>query len=181
MGRISLMFKSPTRRPGRLAFTDRWRPLRETMVFARRYHPNLAMTLPEKRGVLDEQGAIAVWMYELSRPRRLIGETYGVPVQAVLAEEDSEGKADLRPFAKQRALYVYSTTVLRQYEGGGLGKILKAYLLGRAFEAGYRWAVGHANKASLPLNLQFGARRGRRHGNWSGTGTSYWFYTLRLR
>src|SRR5713226_9606894 len=131
------MATSRTKRGIRLAFADRW-PLRKTMVFERRYHANLAMSLPDKREVLRERGALAVWMYEPGR-RRLIGESYGVPVEAVLAEEDPEGQDDLRPFAKKRALYVYSTTILPQYEGRKLGRILKAYVLGRAFEAGYRW------------------------------------------
>ncbi|PYN49346.1 MAG: hypothetical protein DMD95_01365 [Candidatus Rokuibacteriota bacterium] len=59
----------------------------------------------------------------------MIGESYGVPVQAALADEEPEGKADLRPFARSRAFYMYSTTILRQYEGRGLGAILKAYVL----------------------------------------------------
>jgi GNAT superfamily N-acetyltransferase len=174
----------PTSRSGpsvRLAFTDRW-PLRETLVFERRYHPNLAMSLSEKREVLRERGALVVWMYELGRRSRLIGETYGVPVQSVLVEEDDEGKHDLEPFARERALYVYSTTVLPAYEGRGFGTIVKAYLLGRAVEAGYRWVVGHAKEGrSVALNQRFGAELRRRHPNWSETGDPYWFYTLKLR
>ena len=57
----------------RLAFTDRW-PLRRTMVFEGRYHRELAMSLRDKRDVLHERGAVAVWMYESGR-RRLLGET----------------------------------------------------------------------------------------------------------
>ncbi len=152
------------------------------MVFERRYHPNLAMPLSEKRDVLRERGALVVWMYDPGPPRRLIGETYGVPVKAVLAEEDEEGKEDLRPFAKKRALYVYSTTVLPEYEDRGFGRIVKAYLLGRAVEAGYRWVVGHAKEGpSVALNLRFGAKLGRRHANWADTGEPYQFYMLKLR
>jgi GNAT superfamily N-acetyltransferase len=174
----------PTPRSGRairLAFTDRW-PLRETLVFERRYHPKLAMSLRDKRELLHEPGALAVWMYEPGPPRRLIGETYGVPVQSALDEEDDEGKDDLEPFAKDRALYVYSTTVVPAYEGRGFGTIVKAYLLGCAFNAGYRWVVGHAREgASVALNQRFGAELRRRHPNWSETGDPYWFYTLKLR
>jgi len=164
-----------------LAFTDRW-PLRETLVFEDRYHPNLAMDLRDKRELLGEPGAVPVWMYEPGPPRRPIGETYGVPVPVVLAEEDDEVKEDLRPFAKARALYVYSTTVLPEYEGRGFGQIIKAYLRGRARGAGYRWVVGHAKEgASVALNLRFGAKLGRRHPNWSDTGEPYRFYSLKLR
>lgn len=151
------------------------------MVFEHRYHANLAMCLSDKRDVLRERGALVVWMYEPGR-WRLIGESYGVPVQAVLTEEDNEGKADLRPFAKRRALYVYSTTILRQCEGRGLGAILKAYTLGRAFEAGYQWVVGHAKEgASVALNRRFGAELRHRHANWYGTGEPFRFYVLKLR
>jgi len=34
------------------------------------------------------------------------------------------------PLQSAARSYVYSTTILRQYEGKGLGAILKAYLLG---------------------------------------------------
>ncbi len=89
---------------------------------------------------------------------------------------------DLRPYAKKRALYVYSTTILSAYEDSGFGKILKAYVLGRAVEAGYRWVVGHAKEgASLTLNQRFGAKIHRRHTNWFGTGDPYRFYSLKLR
>src|SRR5215831_3072482 len=171
----------PTPRSGRairIAFTDSW-PLQETMIFERRYHPELAMSLADKRDLLKERGVLAVWMYVPGQRRRLIGETYGVPVLSVLADEDPEGKADLLPFAKRRAFYVFSTTILRQYEGRGLGAILKAYLLGRAFEAGYQWVVGHAKEGgSVALNRRFGAALRQRHANWYGTGDPYRFYVL---
>ena len=61
-------------------------------------------------------------------------------------------------------------------------KILKAYVLGRAFEAGYQWVVGHAKEgASVALNRFFGAKLLRRHVNWSDTGDAYRFYELKLR
>jgi len=76
---------------------------------------------------------------------------------------------------------VYSTTILQRYEGQGFGKILKAYVLGRAFEAGYQWVVGHAKEgASVALNRFFGAKLLRRHVNWSDTGDAYRFYELKL-
>ena len=165
----------------RLAFTDRW-PLGETLVFEHRYHQNLAYSLSDKRDLLREPGALVVWMYEPGRRRRLIGESYGDPVKVFLAEENDEGKDDVRPFAKDRALYLYSNTIVRTLEGKGLGTILKAYVLGRAFEAGYRWVVGHAREGgSVALNLRFGAKLGRRHANWADTGEPYRFYTLKLR
>jgi len=149
------------------------------MAFEREYHRNLRMSLAEKRELLGARRAIAIWMYE-KRRKALIGETYGVPIRVALADVD-EGTADLRRFAKTRTLYVYSTTILPQFRGTGLGKILKAYLLGRAFEAGYKFVVGHARQgASAALNVGFGAELRRRHANWYGTGEHYWFYVQKL-
>src|SRR5262249_24053111 len=158
-----------------VSFTDRW-PLQPTMVFEREYHPNLAMSLSEKRDLLSQPSALVAWMYE-PRRRQLVGDTYGVSVQAVLAEEDKEGQEELRPFEGRCALYIYSTTILPPYRRAGLGRILKAYLLGRAFEAGYHYAVGHAGPgASIALNQAFGAKLGRSHANWYDTGECYRFY-----
>jgi hypothetical protein len=64
----------------------------------------------------------------------------------------------------------------------GLGKVLKAYLSGRAYQAGYRWVVGHAKEsASVALNQGFGAQLGQRHANWVDTGDPYRFYSSKLR
>jgi len=55
-----------TKRPRelKLAFASTW-PLRETMVFERLFHPNLRVSLSEKRNILRD--AIAIWMYEPTR------------------------------------------------------------------------------------------------------------------
>lgn len=149
------------------------------MAFERVYHPNLRMSLAEKRELLGEPGALRVWMYDLRR-RRLIGETYGVPLAAAFADGD-EGATDVTPFVRQPALYVFSTTILPAFQAQGYGKILKANLLGRAAQAGYRVVLGHAREgASCALNVGFGAVLGRRHPNWYGTGAAYRFYVLRL-
>jgi GNAT superfamily N-acetyltransferase len=162
----------------RLAFTDRW-PLRATMIFERTYHRNLRMSFEDKRKLLSTRNSIVVWMYE-PESRRLIGETYGVPIDAALGDVD-EATSDLQRFAKTRTLYVYSTTILPRYQGMGFGKILKAYLLGRAFQAGYRVLIGHARQGpSVALNVHFGAELRGRHANWYKTGEAYWFYVLKL-
>jgi hypothetical protein len=57
------------------------------------------MSVTDKREVLQERGAIAVWMYEPSPRRRLIGETCGVPVEAALRDEQDAGTPDIRRFA----------------------------------------------------------------------------------
>lgn len=161
-----------------LGFRDRW-PLRATMRFERVYHPALRMSLADKRATFAEPGALAVWMYDAGR-RALIGETYGVPAAAVVGD-DQEGAADVAPFVRRPALYVLSMTILPGFQGQGYGTILKAYLLGRAVQAGYEIAIGHAREgASAALNVKFGARLGTRHPDWYGTGEAYRFYVMGL-
>src|SRR5436190_15823612 len=104
----------------RLRFATRWN-LARTMVFEREcFHPNLRMSLPEKRDLLRH--AIAVWMHD---GRSLIGETYGAPIAPALADGDEEGDADLIRYRHRQAIYVYSTAIRPRWQRQGLGKILK--------------------------------------------------------
>jgi hypothetical protein len=102
----------------KLAFRASWRPLRETMVFERLFHPKLRMTLPDKRELLGVRGAITVWMVN-ARSGALIGEVYGVPIADALRDVD-EGSPDLTAYRSRRAMYVYSTAILRRYQRQGL-------------------------------------------------------------
>ena len=162
------------RRP--LRFAARWNIARTMVVERECFHRNLRMSLGEKRDVL--QHALAVWMHD---GKTLIGETYGTPIQAALEDSDEEGYADLLPYRKRAVIYVYSTAIRSRWQGRGLSKILKAYFLGRAAQAGHRIAVGHAKEgASCALNTFFGARLGARPPNWYGTGDAYRLYEMAL-
>ena len=161
----------------KLAFASSW-PLKETMVFERLFHPNLALSFGEKRDTL--KNAIAVWMYEPTRGT-LIGEIYSTPAEKEI-DPDDEGYADIAPYRNRSAAYVSSTGILSQFQGLGLSKVLKAYHLGRIRQAGYRYAIGHAkHPASVALNVGFGAKLLARHPNWYDTGELYQFYELKLR
>jgi len=160
-----------------LRFAQRW-DVPQTLVFEREcFHPNLRMTLSEKRELLRD--ALVFWMHD---GRALIGETYGSAIAAALDEDaEEEGHVDLLPYRHRQAIYVYSTAIRPRWQGKGLSKILKAYFLGRAAQAGYRIAVGHAKEGrSSALNELFGARLLTRHPNWYGTGEPYWFYEMPL-
>lgn len=162
----------------KLAFASKW-PLRETMVFEQLFHPELRVSLHEKRDILRD--AIAVWMYESTRGT-LIGEIYSTPVEKELDDPGEEGYADMAPYRGRRAAYVYSIGILKRFQGQQLGKVLKAYHLGRIRQAGFRYAIGHAkHPESCALNESFGAKLLTPHRNWYGTGQLFRFYELKLQ
>ena len=161
-----------------LAFARTW-DLSQTMAFEAEYHPNLRFTLAEKIELLA--GAECVWLYDATT-QELIGETYGVPVREAFVDEDEEGFADVHPYRNRKALYTFSTTILCKFQKQGLGRILKAFFLGVVSQAGYSLVLGHARSGpSVHLNERFGAQIGTAHQDWSGTGETYYFYTLHLR
>ena len=158
-----------------LGFARTW-DLRQTMIFEEVYHENLRMDADEKADLLKQ--AEAVWLYERGS-RRLIGETYGIPIRDAL-DEDEDGFDDLVPFKHQKALYIFSTTILPAFQGRGLGTILKAFFLGVVSQAGFDIVLGHArNGASLHLNRTFGAEIRAVHEDWYGTGEPYSFYVIK--
>jgi GNAT superfamily N-acetyltransferase len=168
-----------TKRPRqlKLAFASTW-PVKETMVFERLFHPKLRMSLGEKRDILRD--AIAVWMYDATRGT-LIGEIYSTPVEKEL-DPNEEGYADIAPYRGRKAAYVYSIGILKRFQGQQLGKVLKAYHLGRIRQAGFLYAIGHAkHPASCALNVAFGAKLLARHPNWYGTGQLFRFYELKVQ
>ncbi len=160
-----------------LAFARGW-DLTETMIFEELYHENLRLSLEEKRKLL-ERGEF-VWLYRAGT-QELIGESYGVPVRDAF-EDDEEGFEDVQPYLDEKAIYVFSTTILPTFQRRGLGKILKAFLLGVASQAGFEIVIGHARSgASMQLDRTFGAETGVAHQDWYGSGETYYFYTLKLK
>ena len=89
-----------------MAITFRFRyPIARTMAFEREYHPNLRLTLAEKREILKR--AITIWMLE---DGKLVGETYGVGWEATKDFTDLPRDPD--------GIYCFSNTILRKYQGG---------------------------------------------------------------
>lgn len=151
-----------------MAITFRFHyPIERTMAFEREYHPNLRLTLPEKCELL--KSAITIWMLE---DGKLVGETYGVPWGA---------KEEMPGFPRDPdAVYCYSNTILRKYQGKGYGAILKAAFIGRV-SRDFKRIYGHARPGpSQALNKKFGAKMGKTYRNWFGTGEDYRVYVLRL-
>jgi len=153
-----------------LAITFRFHyPIERTMAFEREYHPNLRLQLPEKRDLLMGRSAITIWMLV---DGKLAGETYGVP---------SGAKEEMPGFPRDpEAIYCYSNTILRKYQGKGYGAILKAAFIGRV-SRDFKRIYGHARPgASQALNKKFGARMGKTYKNWFDTGEDYRVYVLEL-
>jgi GNAT superfamily N-acetyltransferase len=139
-----------------------------TMAFEAEYHPNLRLTLREKREMLKR--AIVIWMLV---DGTLVGETYGLPLDG----------NDMMPGCPRdpQSIYCYSTTILRAHQGRGYGSILKAAFIGRVSKD-FRRVYGHARPGgSQALNVKFGARLGRTFRNWFETGEDYRVYVLHLR
>ena len=153
-----------------MLITFRFRyPISRTMAFEREYHPNLRLTLPEKRHLL--RNAITIWMFDRGK---LIGETYGIPLDG-FDEIPSGCPRD------PRSIYCYSNTILGKYQHKGYGRILKASFIGRVARD-FRRIYGHARPgASQALNKSFGAHLGPVRKNWYGTGEDYRLYVLHLR
>lgn len=153
-----------------MAITFRFHyPIERTMAFEREYHPNLRLKLPEKRELLMGKSAISIWMLV---DGKLVGETYGVPWGA---------REEMPGFPRDpEAIYCYSNTILRKYQGKGYGAILKAAFIGRV-SRDFQRIYGHARQgASQALNKKFGARLGKTYKNWFDTGEDYRVYVLEL-
>jgi len=160
-----------------LAFARRW-DLSETMLFEAVYHETLRVSLKKKIELFES--AECVWLYDAGT-QELIGESYGVPVRDAFKPHEQEGFEDIQPYLDRKAFYVFSTTILPRFQGRGLGKILKALMLGVVSQAGFEIVLGHARSgASLQLNRAFGAEIGVAHPNWYGSGETYYFYSLRF-
>lgn len=160
-----------------LAFARNW-DLSKTMPFEAVYHENLRLSLKDKKELLGR--GECVWLYDAST-QELIGETYGFPVREAFNIIKGEGFDDVQPYWDQKAIYICSTTILPKFQGRGLGRVLKAFLLGVASQAGFRIVLGHARSgASVQLNEAFGAKISTVHHDWYGSGETYYFYTLEL-
>jgi hypothetical protein len=143
-------------------------PIERTMAFEKEYHPNLQLSLEEKRTLL--KNAITIWMFD---GKTLVGETYGVTLG---------NRVDEHPGCPRdpEAIYCYSNTILGKFKGKGYGTILKAAFIGHVSWK-FNRIYGHARPgASQALNRKFGAKFLRTYKDWFGTGEDYGLYVLEL-
>ncbi len=144
-------------------------PLQQTMVFEDVYEPQLRMDIVSKFDVVSN--GIVVWMFV---DGELAGECYGL---SALIYGEYESDFEDVPRDATDAIYCYSTTLLPQFHGRGLAKILVAYWNGLARGATFRRVFGHATSpAMVSVRAFFGATFGAVHPNWYGTKRSAHFY-----
>jgi hypothetical protein len=164
---LSSVSSEPSENSVLITFRFRY-PIERTMAFEKEYHPNLRLTLTEKRAVLRE--AVTIWMFNEGH---LVGETYGIPL-------DGRGEIPQGCPLDPESIYCYSNTVLSKYQSQGFGRILKAAFIGRV-SRDFRKIYGHARPGpSQALNASFGAEFLRTYKNWYGTGEDYRLYVLPL-
>lgn len=153
----------------------------DTQAFEDEYEDALRFDDEEKDDIISK--GLAVWMLV---DGALAGEAYGSVVEDLLMNVDTaeyEG-SDVDWFNDVQkyplSVYCHSTTILKKFQCGGLGKIVKAYWLG------YVWAkypgrtiVGHATlPAMVKINERFGAHILGSHQHWYGTDRVAYFYEI---
>lgn len=154
-------------------------PFPLTMVFEELYDEKLRFTVKDKLE-FEESGGTFIYLID-SDTNKLIGETYYLPVDLIKDVDDDLIKKGLEPYLDKNAVYVYSNSILPEYQGKGYGTLLKSYLLGHLKSQNYNFTLGHARRSgSIQLNEKFGAKVVRSYDNWYGTGETVDLYIQTL-
>jgi GNAT superfamily N-acetyltransferase len=145
-------------------------PIEETLIFEDIYEKNLRLSLERKKEILTK--GFAAWMMV---DGILAGEIYGIrPSDLHEKIEDVDGN-------ERDTIYLYSTTILPQFQGKGLGKILQAYWQG-SLPPSIKVIIGHATTdIRMKIHLFFGAKLLKEHRNWYGTKRTAQFYRIDLQ
>jgi ribosomal protein S18 acetylase RimI-like enzyme len=139
---------------------------RLTECFEDQYEESLQLPREDKDEIL--QKGLSVWMFV---DGKIAGESYGICPADL--DEEIEDIAD-KP---SDVFYIYSLTLLPEYRGKGLAKILTSYLLGMAHE--YKTITAHATTdAVVAIMKTFGAEVTTKHERWYDTERTAWFCTI---
>lgn len=156
-------------------------PIAESLCFEKVYPENLQFEEKDKQDLKDE-GAKFITMID-EDTGNLIGESYYIALDAMRdwPADEEQMEDGLEPWYGKNCVYIYSTTILPEYQRNGFGSILKAYVLGLITKEGYCYVLGHARvNGSIQLNELFGAKREQPFQNWYETGETYFLYSLGL-
>ena len=141
-------------------------PIRETMCFESVYEECLRLSEGDKKRIIFD--GVAAWMFV---DGLLAGESYGATPAKLDAEMPDVPQND------SLCIDCYSSTVLPQFQGRGLGKVLVAYWNGLARGSGFTKVAGHATDPRIvAVRSFFGVRFGAVHQNWYGTTRTAHYY-----
>jgi GNAT superfamily N-acetyltransferase len=154
----------------------------DTPIFEEEYEEELREDEQTRRDIISNGLVVYMWLDET-----LIGECYGItPYEYAYAidqgqgfydEEDAISDVDM---SDRESVYVWSTTILPQYQGGGYGRKLREEFARYASEKGYAKLVGHATTQTMVhIARSQGAIFHLKgiHEEWFGTKRTAHFYT----
>jgi hypothetical protein len=145
--------------------------LDRTMIFEQLFEPELRLELEEKQNIL--RGGSGIWMLV---DGELAGETFAATPYA-LAINGNEKIEDTDPLDDE-SWYVYSTALLKPYQGGilSLAPILVSCFMGYA-KTYTEKLIGHVTTERMKrLRSLFGATFGAKHENWCGSKRTAEYY-----
>ena len=145
-------------------------PLQDTMIFESAYSNGLKMNIEDKREVMMRQ--FAVWML---LNNQIIGEIYGIPVNNMREQLPGITNSD------HGAMYCYSLTILKRWQGSAYGAILLAHWLGLVKGSGYHRVIAHCRPGgSQALVSKFGGVADCEFPNWYDSGETYRLFRTTL-
>ncbi len=110
-----------------------------------------------------------------------VAHTCGIAVSRMPGEPDEDCKPWWSADFNTHVLYIYSTTVRKDFQGKGLGKLLCAYYAGYKKAQGFKTLVGHATSpAMVSVRRWMGATFGATHEGWCGSERTAKFYVQQL-
>ena len=143
-------------------------PIEETLQFEAVYEESLRLDAEDKAAEL--QHGLNLW---LRVDGKLAGEIY-----AMLCCDDTEELPDIEDLLN--SLYLSSVTILPEFQGRGLGRILLAHFFGMC-RMRFPEAVWHSTSEGMTkLSDFFGAEKGAVHENWFDSGRTATFRRLAL-
>jgi ribosomal protein S18 acetylase RimI-like enzyme len=105
------------------------------------------------------------------------GHLAGMTLGERIGEMDADFP-DCAPYIHRHdVLYICMTTIFKQYQNMGLGKLLTAYFMGSARARGFNLIIGHATSDSMrKVRAWSGAKFGAEHADWFQSGRTATFF-----
>lgn|ERR1700722_1874369 len=107
-----------------------------------------------------------------------VAHTVGIAVSRMpCGETDEDCKPWIDASFNTKVLYIYATTVRKDFQGKGYGKLLCAYYAGFKKAQGFQTLIGHSTSPSMKaIRAWMGADFRAKHSNWCGSERTAEFY-----